>query len=456
MLLLQSRFSSNPIRRYPVPYLPRIWGHGINAFILAILLASALHPQAVTVDSSGRVKNGTAAPVDRRYAPIQPTHVDLGATVLDPKTRLELIRLLDAEQGFAMRPLPRGHKGLTIVANGKVEPAGDGWLNMVTEYGLSAKPGDRVVLTDIKIDHNKIVLELNGGPDLKHRFLRHIQIGGGTSMTPIAQDDGQEPVGARLTLAFEKEIPELTASQVKTLLSPLISFDVKTPVQAFTDTLPPVLKDAILNHHVMVGMSTEMVLFAVGKPEKKIREMDGQMPFEEWIYGDPPKPTEFVRINGNRVIRLEIAEVGKPPAIFTTDEVSGLMRTDGTPLVPTNTRTISLGDKDGYNPDTQAAPAPPSLKRPGDKPPDPVAGNPAGNGDMGPVQFPQQKPDDLEIHRPAQPAQDPNSPTPDPNSPAPNPPNPPAQQPGASQPSPPPAQPQPTPQPNPQPAPQPN
>ena len=78
------------------------------------------------------------------------------------------------------------------------------------------------------------------------------------------------PAGSRLTLAFKGHVPELTGAQVKALLAPLISFDVKTPIQAFTDTLPPKLKDAILNHHVMVGMSTDMVMFAKGQPVSKI------------------------------------------------------------------------------------------------------------------------------------------------------------------------------------------
>ncbi len=312
----------------------------------------------------------------------------LGNSVLDPKTRIELIRLMQAEQGFAMRPLPRGHKGLLLVANGKVEPAGEAWLAMVTANGLSSKPGDRIVVTDLKVDHNRIIFDLNGGPDQKHRLLRHIEVGGGVAMTPVVRDDGQEPVGSRLTLVFEKNIPELTGSDVKALLAPLISFDVKTPVQAFTDTLPPVLKSAILDHHVMVGMSTDMVLFAMGQPESKTREMDGQMPFEEWIYGKAPKPVEFVRINGNRVIRLEIAKVGEQPEVFTQDEVSGLMRTDGTPLEPSRTRTVAMGDAT-YNPDTQAAPAPPSLKKPGEKLPDTGVGDP--NDEMKPVQFPKPK-----------------------------------------------------------------
>jgi hypothetical protein len=364
--------------------------------LAALAVAPALlHSQAVTIDKNGRIKDGTSptgeSTVDRRFTQIQPTHVALGNTALDAKTRLELIRVLDAEQGFAMRPLPRGHKGLFLVANGKVEPAGEAWLNMATENGISAKPGDRVVLTDVKIDHNRIIFLINGGPDAKHRFLRHIEIGGGMGTAPVVQDDGQEPVGSRLTLAFEKTMPELTGSDVKALLAPLISFDVKTPVQAFTDTLPPALKDAILNHHVLVGMSTEMVLYAIGQPQSKTRESEGQMPFEEWIYGAPPKPVEFVRINGNRVIRLEIAKVGEAPEIFEKDEVMGLMRTDGTAVETSRTRTISMGDS-SYNPDTQAAPAPPSLKKPGEKTADEPNDAKAREGEMGPVQFPKQNP----------------------------------------------------------------
>ena len=162
----------------------------------------------------------------------------------------------------------------------------------------------------------------------------------------MAQDNEGEPVGARLTLVFDAHVPELTGAEVKELLAPLISFDVKSPIQAFTDTLPAKLKDAILQHHVLVGMSTDMVLFAKGQPEHKSREMDGQTPFEEWIYGQPPEEVDFVRINGNHVIRVEVAKVGETPVVFTKDEVTGLMRTDGTPLTPAQpgTRTVAEGD----------------------------------------------------------------------------------------------------------------
>lgn len=360
------------------------------ATVLALGPASA---QVVTIDTNtGRVTNSSGnapATVDRRFQQIQPTHVPLTKAELDAKTRLGLIRLLQSEQGFAMRPFPRGHKGLTLEANGKLEPAGEGYLNMVTSEGMSAKPGDRLVLTDVKIERSRIVFDLNGGPDPRHRFLRHIQIGMGPELDPVIQDNSEDPVGARLSLTFHGNVPRLTGADVKALLSPLISFDEKTPLQAFTDTLPTSLKDAILNHHVLVGMSTDMVLFARGAPDSKSREADGQMPFEEWIYGKPPAEVDFVRINGNRVIRVEVAKMGETPMVYTKDVVTGLMRTDGLPLEasgPPNTRKIELGDVE-RNPDTQAPAAPPTIRNPGEKLPDDK-----DTGVMKPVQFPKPKP----------------------------------------------------------------
>ena len=379
----------------------------ISIPVISVPLIAA---QVITIDTSGKATATANGPVDRRYAQITPTNVPLAKSSLDPKTRLLLIRLLQSEQGFAMRPFPRGHKGLTLVANGKLEPAGEAYLNMVVSNGTSANPGDRLVVTDVKFDHSKIVFDLNGGPDPKHRFLRHVSIGMDPNYTnPVVQDDGQGPVGSRLTLAFLGGIPELTGQQVKALLAPLISFDVKTPIQAFTDTLPPQLKQAILDHHVMVGMSVDMVIFAKGQPVTKSREMEGQMPFEEWVYGKPPEEVDFVRINGNRVIRVEVARMGEPPQVFTKDEVSGLMRTDGTPLETARTNTRI--DKEGNvqrDPNKEAPAAPPSLRKPGETLPadDAQSTNQKNVGVMRPVQFPKPKqpgdnPDGVQDPQPA-------------------------------------------------------
>lgn len=371
------------------------------AALFAALLVSSFAPgasgQAVTVNSSGNVVSGTAsadAYIDRRFRQVEPTKVDLPREPMDTRARIQLLRVLEAQQGFAMRPIPRGHRGLTLQANGKLEPAGEKYLDMVTNDGICAKPGDRIVITDVKIERSRIILQLNGGPDFKHRFLRHIQIGSGPIMNPVVQDGNQTPQGARVTLTFQGQVPAVDADQVQQLLAPLISFGVKTPVEAFTDTLPTPLKNAILGHQVLVGMTTDMVIFAKGRPEQKYHEMDGQMPVDIWVYGKAPQTVDFVRINGNRVIRVEIAETGKPLQVFETDVVDGMMHASDQPVVAANanTHTIQMGDVQ-RNPDTQAPAPPPTLRNAGESlPSDDQNGQRLGV--MRPVRFPQQKPDD--------------------------------------------------------------
>jgi len=367
---------------------------------LGIFMAGSCIPawgQQVILVNTAPASGTPGGSIDRRYAPIEPTKVDLPKTQIDARGHQNILRTLVAEQGFAMRPLPRGKKGLLLVANGKLTPSGEKYVSLVAEQGLSVKPGDRVVLSNVMIDKEKIVFDINGGPERKHEFLRHVQVGiGGPNMSaPVVQDPGQEPVGARITLSFDKFVPDVTPAQIKSLLAPLISFDMKTPVQAYTDTLPPKLKEAILNHRVMVGMSTDMVLFALGQPESKSREVEGQMPFEEWIYGHPPQDVQFVRVNGNRVIRVEVAKLGQPLEVFTRDEVEGLMTTDGKPVLAEATQhdkhTIELGDVH-RDPNTQAPAAPPTLRAPGEKLPDDKDSNTPGTlnreGPMKPVVFP--------------------------------------------------------------------
>jgi hypothetical protein len=363
------------------------------AAVYAALAGAALSQQIILVNTAPA--NGTVG-IDRRYAQVEPTKVLLPDGPLNARGHQDLLRTLYSEQGFAMRPLPMGKKGLTLAANGKMSPVGSAYITEVTSKGLSVKAGDRVLLTNVKIERESIVFDINGGPEHKHEFLRHISVGvGGPDMSqPVTPGDDKDPTGARVTLNFGKPLPNVTPAQVKALLAPLISFDVKSPVQAYTDTLPPTLKDAILNHHVMVGMTTDMVLYALGQPDSKSRELEGQMPFEEWIYGKPPQDVNFVRVNGNRVIRVELAKLGQPLAIFTRDEVTGLMTTDGKSVVADagpRQRKIGLGDS-LPDLDREAATAPPSLRKPGEKlPNDTDSGQDPSKdrvGAMKPVIFP--------------------------------------------------------------------
>lgn len=387
---------TRPVLSVQVEVLPIDRSRGLIVVAAMVLVALPMlsAAQAITIDTSGKGTTATLSgtPVDHQFQQIEPTHVDLPTGVMGDRNRLEVIRIMQSEQGFAMRPFPKGHKGLTLAANGNLEPAGEAYMNMVTSEGLSVKPGGRLVVTDIKVDHEKIIFDLNGGPDQKHRFLRHVEIGTGSDMTNPVVSGNDSPLGARLTLTFKDRVPELTGAQVKALLAPLISFGVKSPVQAYTDTLPKSLKSAIDDHQALVGMNTDMLMYAKGQPQNKMREMDGQMPIEIWLYGAPPEDVTFVRINGNRVIRVEIAKVGKPVQVFEKDVVTPMLQADGhQPLQQaSNVRVVKEGDVQ-RDPDKQAPAAPPTLAGPGEKIPDAGAGG-AGT-EMKPVHFPKKQPD---------------------------------------------------------------
>ncbi len=327
----------------------------------------------------------TTQQYEQRFLNFTPTDVELPTRPASEHTRLELERALQSEQGFAMRPLPLASRGLTLHANGPLEPTAGAYVKELNEKGVAAKPGDRVMITLIKFKPDRLILEVNGGPDHKHKYLRHLEVGAGGMTAPVARDDGQEPVGSRLTLLFEHGVPDLTGAEVKALIDPVIGFKVKSPVEAYSQSLPPLLRKAVLEHHVLVGMSSEMVLHAVGPPQQKMREHEGQMPFEEWIYGTPPQHVQFVRLNHDRVIRIADADVGESPIVRASNEVGDYWSTQ---MASNNERQIKLGDQTNSDREQQNAnPAPPSLRKPGET----LPSDKSGGASSGPVQFPTPK-----------------------------------------------------------------
>jgi hypothetical protein len=319
--------------------------------------------------------------IESRYTDIKRTHVALNSQPLLQRTKLQLVRVLEAEQGFAMRPLPKGSKGMTLIANGEASPNGGDYVKALEHYGVAMQAADRVTITDIKFLGDKIVFELNYGPDQKHRILRHISVSVNGATVPLAPNNAEEPTGVRITLQFEKFVPEMTGTEVMELLTPLVDFKLKTPAQAYVDTLPPQLKEAILKHHVLVGMNPEMVKYAMGPPDSKSREREGDMPFEEWIYGQPPKDIEFVRFNGNRVIRVEECKMGEPPIVRDQDEMGDYWNT--APVTP-NIREVKLGDRSAESSKEESAvTAAPSLRKPGEALP-----TDSETPQLGKVQFP--------------------------------------------------------------------
>jgi hypothetical protein len=271
------------------------------------------------------------------------------------QTRLLVIRSLQSERVFARIMLPQGDKGIKI-KNGVMSPSEAKIAQEVAEFGPAARPGDRCVITDVQIKDNHIIVEINGGSKKHQKWYQHIQIISGAGATSVPGGPSPQSLdahGTTITLEFDKYVPELTGDQVREMLSPVIDFKALTTAEAYEKTLPPKIQEAIKNHQVLVGMDKEMVVYAKGRPPRKIRDKDEHgEDYEEWIYGNPPEEVEFVRFKGSEVARLEIMSV------------------DGQKIVRT-TREVDLPSKEAELAEQKPAPKPqdaPTLRRPGEEP----------------------------------------------------------------------------------------
>ncbi len=285
-----------------------------------------------------------------------PTNFPLPDGKLSERGRRDLVRNLEAEQGFAHRVLPMG-AGLVLDANGPLSPGPEQYRKMIYEKGQSSGVGERVVVTALQIKPDRIVLDLNGGPFAKHRFLSHVSF----NDAPMAAGAQQQMTGSRVTLVFKGGVPEISAPEVKALLTPVIDFGAKTSLDAYADTLPGPIKESVQAHEVLVGMDRRMVQASLGAPESKVRERasdDADGPrYEEWIYGHVPQTVKFVRFKGDRVVMVKIAALGKPIEVNDKNEMG-----EYGPQV--ETREIAMGDK---LPDAEHPAAAPTLREPGEK-----------------------------------------------------------------------------------------
>jgi len=278
------------------------------------------------------------------------------------ETRLNVIRALNAELVYIRTPFPMGEKGLRL-RNGVISPTGPELERMLVTFGPSVKPGEQARISNVVIRDKSIFFEINGGPRKKTKWYQHISISGTGGETPIAPTDQDANArGSYVELQFDHRVPEITPAELKTLLRPVFDFDAKSAIESYLDTVSPKVKEAIQKHQVLVGMNREMVTYAKGKAEKKLREKDGEIEYEEWIYGEPPKDVEFVRLVGDEVVQMKIMKIDGERIVRTQREVD-----------PVSVPTVAA--------DAAKPPAPPlrrpTLRRPGeddDGSPDPTKG----------------------------------------------------------------------------------
>ncbi len=235
-------------------------------------------------------------------------------TTLQETSKLSLIRYVSGEFAKAVKPMPAGKEGFRLIVGKPLEA--EMLDRAVATHGAAVSTGDRVQITKLEFRAHQIVVDLNGGGRGKRHWRDHLQIGLGGAPVPSVQSastqdqgpPGMQPgMGSTIFLDFDKPLPDLTPDELKQLLSPFLNFakERSAAVQWF-DTLPPEMKKAIQERKPVVGMDREELVAAIGKPDHKVRERDSDgNDIEDWIYGQPPSKTVFVRFMGDRVTSIK-------------------------------------------------------------------------------------------------------------------------------------------------------
>ncbi|HUS19497.1 MAG TPA: hypothetical protein VMZ25_07585 [Terriglobales bacterium] len=234
---------------------------------------------------------------------------------------MDLVRAISAEFAFTRKKLPLGPKVITIKPDGTVTPDRE-IQNLVAQRGQVARAGDRVQITALEFKEKSIIIEINGGPKKKVPWYKRVEFGVNGRSTPIDPRVDPESRGLSIVVEYDKHVPDMTAAQLRQRLEPIFDFSVKSAAQAYTETLPKNVQDAIKDHRVLVGMTKEMVTYSKGRPPQRLREKDEhQNDYEEWIFGQPPEDVEFVRFVGDEVVQLKIMKVDGEKVVRTEKEV---------------------------------------------------------------------------------------------------------------------------------------
>ncbi|PYT93130.1 MAG: hypothetical protein DMG36_11395 [Acidobacteria bacterium] len=232
---------------------------------------------------------------------------------LQESSKLTLIRFVSGEFAKAVKSLPAGKEGFNVPVG---KPLNAELLDRaVATHGAAVNSGDSVQITGLEFRGRQIAVDVNGGGRGKHHWRDHLQIGIGggypTMQSSSTQETGppglQPGMGSTIFLEWNKFVPDMTPEELKQILSPFLNFQRERSASVqWIDTLPLEMKKAIQERRPVVGMDREEVVAAMGKPDHKVRERDSDgNDIEDWIYGQPPSKTVFVRFIGDHVTKIQ-------------------------------------------------------------------------------------------------------------------------------------------------------
>lgn len=222
---------------------------------------------------------------------------------LSTDDRLALLRGLTAEYAKAKTLIPRSKKGLPIDPTGKWDK--ETWTKANEENGPAARNGEMVQITKVKIEDDRIELELNHGLKSGPKWYERVEVGMGNRTTPISGRDQVAKAGTNLTIDFGRNIEALDVDGVKKILGQVLDFEMKSVTENYMEKLPEPVRKAIEQKRVIEGMDRDQVRMAVGHPVRKERRVVDGDEIEDWMYGRPPGKMTFVTFTGSKVTKVK-------------------------------------------------------------------------------------------------------------------------------------------------------
>jgi hypothetical protein len=239
--------------------------------------------------------------------PLTPLHLSAKENPggLTNENRIAIIRGVSSEFAKARVALPRGEKGLALNEKGHYNE--NELKALLMKFGTAIDAGQDLQITRIEFRPKEILFEINGGGKKKSRWTDHVQVSAGPLGTPTTRPgQGITETGASLLLRFPGAVPNLTSDEVKQMLEHVLNFKPQSASENYVDTLPPEFKEAVAKHEARVGMDRNMVIAAMGRPDRKIREKNSEgIDQEQWIYGAPPGKVIFITFQGEKAISIK-------------------------------------------------------------------------------------------------------------------------------------------------------
>jgi hypothetical protein len=214
--------------------------------------------------------------------------------------RLELLRGLGSEYATARTYFPRSKTPLGFEAETGYWNE-SGWQQLGAQTGPAARSGDLVQITKITVQGELIILELNNGFNGQHgKWYDRVSVNGGGPIDTATPAPG----GTVISVHYPNGLSGVTSAQVKKDLFPILNFNQRSATENYTDNLPPEVKAAITDKKVIVGMTRDQVLLAMGQPVRKSRENVDGVDLEDWVFGNPPGKVTFITLKGQKVIKV--------------------------------------------------------------------------------------------------------------------------------------------------------